>query len=236
MKITNKKRMEALKSLSHIVSPTLLPKQVFKRRSSTTYFIGIQRGFDLTISLILLVTLLPIFLVTAVAIRLESRGPVLYSQQRVGKNGRSFKFYKFRSMVLHAEQKQKRISSLNESDDGVIFKMKKDPRITKTGTFIRRFSIDELPQLLNVILGDMSLVGPRPALPKEVEQYTLEQRKRLHTTPGITCLWQVSGRSDIPFSGQVQLDLKYIRDKNILTNLTILIKTIPAVISGKGAY
>lgn len=236
MKITNKNRMEALKSLSHIVSPALLPNQVFKRRSAITYFIGTQRVFDLTISLMLLVALLPIFLITAVAIRLESRGPVLYSQRRVGKNGRTFKFYKFRSMVMDAEQKQKQISNLNESDDGVIFKMKRDPRITKTGKFIRRFSIDELPQLLNVILGDMSLVGPRPALPKEVAQYTLEQRKRLHTTPGITCLWQVSGRSDIPFSGQVQLDLKYIRNKNLLTNLTILIKTIPAVISGKGAY
>jgi lipopolysaccharide/colanic/teichoic acid biosynthesis glycosyltransferase len=236
MKNIDRKRLTTLNDLTRKLSSITLSKRVLKKRRPVTYFKDIQRGFDLTVSLFMLLVLFPLFLVTAVAIRLESRGPILYSQKRVGKNGRTFKFYKFRSMVVDAEQKQKRITDLNESDDGVIFKIKKDPRITRTGRFIRRFSIDELPQLLNIIRGDMSLVGPRPALPTEVAQYTLEQRKRLHTTPGITCLWQVSGRSDIPFTGQVRLDLQYIRNKGLLTNLTILVKTIPAVISGKGAY
>ncbi len=236
MKNIDRNRLTTLNALTRKLSSLTLPKQVLKRRIVAAYFKDMQRGFDLMVSLFTLLVLFPLFLVTAVAIRLESRGPILYSQKRVGKNGQTFKFYKFRSMVVDAEQKQKRITGLNESDDGVIFKIKKDSRITRTGRFIRRFSIDELPQLLNVIRGDMSLVGPRPALPTEVAQYTLEQRKRLHATPGITCLWQVSGRSDIPFTGQVRLDLQYIRSKGLVTNLTILVKTIPAVISGKGAY
>lgn len=124
----------------------------------------------------------------------------------------------------------------NESKDGVLFKMKKDPRITRVGRFIRKFSIDELPQLFNVLIGDMSLVGPRPATPDEVAQYTLEQRKRLHVVPGITCIWQISGRSEIPFEKQVQLDIEYIKSTNVLSDLVILLKTIPAVLSGKGAY
>lgn len=200
------------------------------------WFKIVERGLDVVASLLLFLLLSPLLLATAAAIRLESKGSVFYSQQRVGKNGRNFKFYKFRSMFVDADQMQSSMSELNESNDGVIFKIKKDPRITTTGRFIRKFSIDELPQLFNVIRGDMSLVGPRPALPNEVAEYTLEQRKRLHVSPGITCLWQVSGRSDIPFSGQMKLDLLYIRKKGFWTNLMILIKTIPAVISGKGAY
>ena len=124
----------------------------------------------------------------------------------------------------------------NESKDGVIFKMKNDPRVTPIGKFIRRFSIDELPQLINVLKGDMSLVGPRPPLPREVAEYTLEDRKRLHVRPGITCLWQIKGRSEIPFRQQVQLDLEYIRSQGLKNDLIILLKTIPAVISGRGAY
>jgi lipopolysaccharide/colanic/teichoic acid biosynthesis glycosyltransferase len=139
-------------------------------------------------------------------------------------------------MLVQAEQKKDELFKNNESKDGVIFKMKKDPRITKIGRFIRKFSIDELPQLLNVLKGDMSLVGPRPPLPEEVNKYSLEDRKRLHIKPGITCIWQVSGRSDIPFNRQVELDKQYISSQSFWKDLLILLKTIPAVITGKGAY
>jgi len=139
-------------------------------------------------------------------------------------------------MVIGADKMKDDLLEQNESDGGVIFKMKRDPRITRSGRIIRRFSIDELPQLINVIKGDMSLVGPRPPVPREVAEYTLEDRKRLHIKPGITCIWQVSGRSDIPFDKQVELDKQYIRSQSIFTDIIILLKTIPAVLGGKGAY
>lgn len=195
----------------------------------------IKRLFDVLISLMLLLMLLPLFLVTALLIRLESPGPVLFSQQRVGLNGRFFSFYKFRSMVINAAELKDQLLKQNESQAGVIFKMKRDPRITRVGRFIRKFSIDELPQLYNVLIGDMSLVGPRPPLPREVAEYTLEDRKRLHVKPGITCIWQVSGRSDIPFDQQVSLDKQYIHSQSLWRDLMILLKTIPAVLTGKGA-
>lgn len=137
---------------------------------------------------------------------------------------------------MNADKMKDQLSEENESKDGVIFKMKNDPRITKVGKVIRKFSIDELPQLFNVLIGDMSLVGPRPPVPKEVAEYTLEDRKRLHIKPGITCIWQISGRSDIPFKQQVELDMKYISSQSLWTDMKILILTIPAVITGKGAY
>jgi lipopolysaccharide/colanic/teichoic acid biosynthesis glycosyltransferase len=139
-------------------------------------------------------------------------------------------------MVGGADTMKVDLGAKNESKDGIIFKMKDDPRVTKTGKVIRKFSIDELPQLFNVLRGDMSLVGPRPALPGEVAMYTLEQRKRLHALPGITCIWQVSGRSDIPFTGQVHLDLEYIKSTSMRKDISILLRTIPAVLAGKGAY
>jgi lipopolysaccharide/colanic/teichoic acid biosynthesis glycosyltransferase len=138
---------------------------------------------------------------------------------------------KINSVLSDADRK-----AMNESKDGVIFKMKRDPRITRVGRVIRKFSIDELPQLFNVLIGDMSLVGPRPPLPKEVAQYTLEERKRLHVIPGITCIWQVSGRSDIPFRQQVELDKEYIKSRSLWKDFVILLRTIPAVLTGKGAY
>lgn len=196
----------------------------------------IKRLFDVICASALLVLLAPVFLVTAAAIVLENPGPVFYSQIRVGKNGRHFAFFKFRSMLVNADQMKDDLADRNQSTDGVIFKMKDDPRITKVGKFIRKFSIDELPQLLNVVQGTMSLVGPRPALPKEVQLYTLAQRKRLHAVPGITGIWQVSGRSDIPFTGQVQLDLEYIQSASLIKDIILLLKTIPAVFTGKGAY
>ena len=145
-------------------------------------------------------------------------------------------FYKFRSMIVGANDMKAGLMKDNESKDGVLFKMKQDPRVTRVGRFIRKYSIDELPQLLNVLIGDMSLVGPRPATTDEVAQYTLEQRKRLHAMPGITCIWQVSGRSEIPLEKQVQLDIEYIKSTSILNDIIILLKTIPAVLAGKGAY
>lgn len=195
-----------------------------------------KRLLDIVVSTLALVALLPVFIVTALSIVVENPGPVFFVQTRVGRNGRHFRFYKFRSMVVNAEKLKSELAAQNESKDGVIFKMKKDPRITRTGRIIRKFSIDELPQLINVLKGDMSLVGPRPPVPKEVEQYTLEQRKRLHAIPGITGLWQVSGRSDIPFTDQVRLDLQYIQSADVINDLRLLLRTIPAVLSGKGAY
>ena len=197
---------------------------------------AIKRIFDTIASFILLLLFTPLYVITAIFIYVESPGPVFYTQKRVGINGRLFNFYKFRSMVMNAETIKDSLLDQNESQNGVIFKIKNDPRVTKTGKIIRKLSIDELPQLYNVLIGNMSLVGPRPPLPREVCEYSLEERKRLHVIPGITCIWQVSGRSDIPFNEQVQLDKEYIKSKSILKDLWILLITIPAVITGKGAY
>lgn len=222
-----------------------LAKTLSPRRYRTKFFIWyltvrltmfIKRVFDAAVSFLLLILFSPLFALTALCIRLESKGPVFYSQTRVGTDGRHFRFFKFRSMVDGANDMKAELMEDNESGDGVIFKMKKDPRVTRVGGFIRKFSIDELPQLFNVLIGDMSLVGPRPATPEEVAQYTLEQRKRLHAVPGITCIWQVSGRSEIPFERQVQLDIEYIKSTSISNDIVILLKTIPAVLAGKGAY
>lgn len=196
----------------------------------------IKRLIDVFFSGILLVLLSPLFLTTALAIKLENPGNAFYSQTRVGKWGKHFTMYKFRSMVINADKLKTELLDKNESGDGVIFKMKRDPRITKTGRIIRKLSIDELPQLWNVFKGDMSLVGPRPPVPKEVEQYKYSDRRRLEEIPGITCLWQVSGRSDINFAGQVKLDVEYIESQSLKTDIIILLKTIPAVLLGKGAY
>ena len=196
----------------------------------------IKRLFDIFFSAAALILLSPLFLVLAILIKTTSRGPVFFVQIRVGKYGRHFPFYKFRSMYADAEARKAALMAQNQSADGVIFKMKKDPRITPIGRFIRRTSIDELPQFLNVLFGDMSLVGPRPPVPSEVSLYTLEDRKRLMVKPGLTCLWQVSGRSDIPFKQQVMLDKEYIRSQSLWTDLLILLRTVPAILSGRGAY
>jgi lipopolysaccharide/colanic/teichoic acid biosynthesis glycosyltransferase len=193
-------------------------------------------SLDLLGSLILLILFSPLFVTTALAIYLTDPGDIFYVAHRIGLNGKPFGFIKFRSMYMNADRMKDQLLGKNESADGVIFKMKNDPRVTKVGRIIRRFSIDELPQLINVLKGDMSLVGPRPPLPREVAEYTLEDRKRLHVKPGITCLWQIKGRSDIPFTQQVQLDLEYIGSRSLLSDFVILLKTIPAVISGRGAY
>ena len=196
----------------------------------------LKRSFDIILSAIALIVLLPLFAVVAILIKATSRGPVFFVQIRIGRYGRAFPFYEFRSMYQDAEKRKAELLAQNQSADGVIFKMKKDPRITPVGRVIRRTSIDELPQFLNVFFGDMSLVGPRPPVPSEVAQYSLEDRKRLMVKPGLTCLWQVSGRSDIPFKQQVRLDKEYIRSQSLWRDLVILLRTVPAILSGKGAY
>ena len=195
-----------------------------------------KRLMDVILSILAIIAGSPVFLLTALLIKITSPGPIIFSQVRVGKFGRHFKFYKFRSMYIDAEARKAELMKHNESGDGVIFKMKRDPRITSVGRFIRKFSIDELPQLFNVLLGDMSLVGPRPPLPSEVRTYTLEARKRLNITPGITCLWQVSGRSELPFSKQIARDKEYIASQSAWKDFLILLKTIPAILTGKGAW
>lgn len=196
----------------------------------------LKRLVDVTAGSLLLILLLPLFLVVVLLIRLESPGPAFYAQMRVGIGGSKFKLWKFRSMYNDAEKRRVDLQSANEMQGGVIFKMKNDPRITRVGRFIRKASIDEMPQLWNVIKGDMSLVGPRPALESEVELYTIEERVRLMAKPGLTCFWQVSGRSDIPFPQQVVLDEDYVYRQSLLTDIKLLLQTIPAVLRGKGAY
>ena len=195
-----------------------------------------KRLMDIVLSIFAIIFGSPVFLLTALLVKVTSPGPIIFSQVRVGRFGRHFKFYKFHSMYIDAEARKAELLKHNESGDGVIFKMKHDPRITPVGRFIRKFSIDELPQLFNVLLGDMSLVGPRPPLPSEVRTYTLEERKRLNVTPGITCLWQVSGRSELPFSKQIALDKEYISSRSAWKDFLILLKTVPAILTGKGAW
>ena len=196
----------------------------------------LKRSLDIILSLLALIVLMPLFIVLAVIIKLTSPGPVFFVQIRVGQFGRPFNFYKFRSMYTDAEKRKAELLSQNQSADGVIFKMKNDPRITPIGRLLRKTSMDELPQFLNVLFGDMSLVGPRPPVPSEVQQYSLEARKRLNVRPGLTCLWQVSGRSDIPFQKQVSLDKEYISSRSLKQDLLILLRTVPAILSGRGAY
>ncbi|VVS91333.1 sugar transferase [Desulfoluna spongiiphila] len=197
---------------------------------------AIKRSFDILASLAALLLLSPLFLVVAAGIWFTDRGPVLYWQKRVGKWGREFPFPKFRSMMVGADTVKDAILEQSDHEESITFKMKKDPRVTGIGRVIRKLSIDELPQLWCVLKGEMSLVGPRPPLPREVALYTLADRRRLDVTPGLTSIWAVSGRGDIPFERQVELDLQYIQSRSIRTDLKILLKTIPAVLFGRGAY
>ncbi len=194
-----------------------------------------KRVFDILCSGIALLLLSPVFLVVALWVRSDG-GPAFYSQVRVGKDGELFRILKFRSMCVNADSPEMlaKLAALNEMD-GPAFKMKNDPRITKAGRFIRRTSIDELPQLINIFRGDMTIVGPRPPLEREVAQYTDYQRQRLLVKQGLTCYWQCSGRNNINFDEWVELDLKYIRERSLWTDIKIIFKTIPAVLSGDGA-
>jgi exopolysaccharide biosynthesis polyprenyl glycosylphosphotransferase len=194
-----------------------------------------KRSADFILSAIGIILISPILLITAIAIKIDSRGPLLIKQKRIGKNGAPFHMLKFRSMVANAEALKASLASQNEAV-GPVFKIKNDPRITRVGHFIRKYSLDELPQLFNVLMGQMSLIGPRPPLPNEVEQYTDYQWRRFDVRPGITGLWQVSGRSDLPFEEWVKLDIYYIERWSLSLEFKILLKTIPVVLKGEGAY
>jgi lipopolysaccharide/colanic/teichoic acid biosynthesis glycosyltransferase len=194
-----------------------------------------KRLTDIVVASILFLLFLPILPLVAILIRFDSAGPILFKQKRVGKNGKEFDFYKYRSMVEGAENVISVLRPLS-GVDGPVFKLKDDPRVTNVGRFLRRSSLDELPQLINVLKGDMSIVGPRPNLPSEVSHYLPWQKRRLEVTPGITCFWQIAGRSHIGFQEWMRLDLEYIRQRSYKTDLKIILKTIPAVIARKGAY
>jgi exopolysaccharide biosynthesis polyprenyl glycosylphosphotransferase len=204
-------------------------------RHDTLYLRIGKRWIDVVGALVGLVLSAPLLLVAAICIKLESRGSVLYKSKRIGRSGRPFTFFKLRSMVNGADRNRDRLSHLNESD-GPVFKIARDPRVTRIGRFLRTTSIDELPQLFNVLSGDMSLVGPRPPIAEEVAQYEPWQFRRLEVRPGLTCLWQISGRSRIGFQEWMRLDLEYIRKQSFWLDVKILIRTIPAVLSREGAY
>ncbi|QZY55328.1 sugar transferase [Crassaminicella profunda] len=205
-----------------------------KTKESFGYLIS-KRLLDISGSLIGLILLLPLFLIIAILIKIEDpKGPVFFVQERNGKYPQIFKMYKFRSMVSNAEELLEKLKHQNEMS-GPVFKIKEDPRITKIGRFIRKTSIDELPQLINVLLGDMSLVGPRPPIPREVIQYTPHQKQRLLVKPGLTCIWQVSGRNNIGFDKWVEMDIEYIRKRNFWVDLKLIFKTIPVLFGDENA-
>jgi exopolysaccharide biosynthesis polyprenyl glycosylphosphotransferase len=194
------------------------------------------KGFvDRAMASFALLMLSPLLLVLAIAIKVDSRGPVLFRQVRVGMGGREFNVFKFRSMVADADRMVEALAAQNETD-GLMFKMRKDPRITRVGALLRKWSLDELPQLWNVFVGDMSLVGPRPPLPTEVAWYDQDVARRLLVKPGMTGLWQVSGRSDLPWEDGIRLDLYYVENWSLASDLAILWKTVGAVVKGRGAY
>ncbi|MFS0562938.1 sugar transferase [Terribacillus sp. 179-K 1B1 HS] len=207
-----------------------------KEQEEKILYLFTKRFMDISLSLIGVVLLLPVFMIIAILIKIEdSKGTILFKQIRIGQDGKKFYMYKFRSMVSNAEFMLEDLLDKNEAS-GPLFKMKEDPRITRIGKFIRKTSIDELPQLLNVIRGDMSLVGPRPALEREVKQYNSHHLKRLKVKPGLTCFWQVSGRSNIGFEEQVQLDLKYINNRSIMLDIKLIFQTVFVLFGSKNAY
>jgi lipopolysaccharide/colanic/teichoic acid biosynthesis glycosyltransferase len=195
----------------------------------------VKRLLDIVGASIGLLLLGPLMGLCAILIKFQDGGPILFRQVRVGKRGERFEIVKFRSMVVNAEELQSDLKDLNEHDDHRTFKILNDPRITRVGRFMRRMSLDELPQLWNVLCGEMTLVGPRPALPKEVEMYDAEHMVRLAVKPGLTCIWQVSGRSNLGFQRQIELDLDYIRQRNIWLDVRLIVRTVPAVVIGNGA-
>lgn len=206
-----------------------------KQVESRKFYHFTKRAFDVVISTLGLVFLSPVMAVIVYKIKHEDGGPIIYKQVRVGKNGRHFEMYKFRSMVINADQLLAKLKDQNEVD-GAMFKMKHDPRITKVGHFIREHSLDELPQLINVLKGDMSLVGPRPPLPSEVKQYTNYDKQRLYVVPGCTGLWQATERNDVGFNEMVKLDLEYIRRASAIYDLSIICKTVFVIFKPNGSY
>ncbi|PGM56782.1 sugar transferase [Bacillus sp. AFS053548] len=218
---------------SEYASQPLLSKETVEKNWMYSFTKRIMDIFGAFFGLLLL---LPVLIVVAIFIKLEDpKGPIFFFQTRVGKNGKIFKMYKFRSMVTDAEERLKELLQYNEVS-GAMFKMKDDPRITRIGKFIRKTSIDELPQFFNVLLGDMSLVGPRPPLPREVAEYTAYDKQRLLVTPGCTGLWQVSARNSVGFDEMVQLDLIYIGNRSIIYDIKIILKTFSVLFGSKNAF
>ncbi len=197
---------------------------------------ALKRALDIGLVATILLLAWPIFGLVALLIWIDDPGPVLFTQTRIGRYGRPFPFPKFRSMVRDADKLKDRLLAKNEMSGGITFKMKRDPRVLPIGRILRKYSLDELPQLYSVLRGDLTLVGPRPPVPREVALYRSADRRRLEAVPGLTCIWQVSGRSDIPFPRQVELDVQYLESRSLLLDLRLLLATIPAVITGKGAY
>ena len=211
-----------------------IPFLTFTTTPSNETHLAFKRVLDVAISTMLLVLSAPVIVFAALAIKLTSNGNVIFKQERIGLNGRTFTLYKFRTMLEDAHARRDEVNHLNEMS-GPVFKLKEDPRVTSIGRFLRKFSLDELPQLWNVVKGDMSLVGPRPPIPEEVRSYHRWHRRRLSMKPGLTCLWQISGRNNIDFDRWMQLDLQYIDNWSPALDMKILLRTIPAVLSGRGA-
>jgi lipopolysaccharide/colanic/teichoic acid biosynthesis glycosyltransferase len=211
----------------------LAPRQGLLSGDSRAYQL-VKRGSDIVLSSLALATLAPVFAVVAAAIAVESRGPVFYRQERVGRGGKAFGFYKFRSMVVGADAMTEQLAQRNEAD-GPIFKIADDPRVTRVGKFLRKTSLDEIPQFWNVLKGDLSLVGPRPHLPKEVAQYLPHHHERLQATPGLVCYREVAGRSRLTFEQWVALDIQYVRTRSVATDARILLRAVPAILKGEGA-
>ena len=199
------------------------------------YYPWIKRVFDFVLSLVGLLATIPLWLLIIAAIKLDSPGPVFFMQERAGLNGRPFRLFKFRSMVADAESQLENIRHLNQAD-GPVFKIRDDPRVTRVGLVLRRTSLDELPQLVNILLGHMALVGPRPPLPDEVANYRPEDWERLRVMPGLTCLWVIRGRSDCNFDRWMEYDREYVRHATLWLDLVILVRTLMVVVSGRGAY
>jgi len=210
-----------------------VPMLAFTRTPSDALALGVKRAFDVVISAAVLVVLSPLFAAIALAIRIDSPGPIFFKQRRIGQSGRVFEVLKFRSMFRDAEGRLEALRAHNEMS-GPVFKMANDPRVTKVGRLLRRTSLDEFPQFWNVLKGEMSIVGPRPPIPSEVRQYKRWQRRRLSMKPGITCIWQISGRNDIDFERWMELDLQYIDEWSLWGDIEIFFKTIPAVLSSRG--
>ena len=216
-------------------SPRLLSTPLVETRSTSRFAVFLKSGFDLIVVIAALMVFMAPMVLIAIAVKATSPGPILFRQLRVGKSGRFFMSYKFRSMSVDAEDRFTEVKTLNEAD-GPIFKIKKDPRITGVGRFLRRSSLDELPQMFNVLRGEMSIVGPRPPLMREVVNYKPWQTRRLTVKPGMTGLWQVSGRSALGFDEMMSLDLRYVDQWSIWLDLALVVRTLPAVLSGRGAY
>ena len=207
----------------------------YENERKSDFYKFCKRGIDVIVAGVGLILLSPIITIVACAIKLTSKGPIFFLQKRVGKNGELFNMYKFRSMVVNAEEVKEKLKHKNEMS-GPMFKMKDDPRVTKVGKFIRKTSLDELPQLWNVLKGDMSLVGPRPSLPKEVEQFDSWMFKRLTVRPGLTCYWQVSGRNNIDFEDWMKLDVKYVEERNLWIDIKLIFKTVGVLFGDKNAH